>query len=155
MLNMFSISKDNRYKSLINHVNTDDDSQSESDDPVSSIVPTIYDVPDCDDLDSPLLIDGSNSCITEESQLIVSNNLSESVSFPFASKGLHICNLNIRHVLPKIDEIRFLLSNDKCPDIMGVCETFLQNQQPDSLLSINNYSFIRKDRSETQDKSDG
>ena len=152
---MFSISKHNKYESFINHVNTDDDSQYESDDPVSSIVQTIYDVPECDDLDNPLLIDGSDSNITEESQLTVSNNLSESVSFPFASKGLHICNLNIRHVLPKINDIRLLLSNDKCPDIMGVCETYLQNQHPDSLLSINNYSFIRKDRSETQDKSGG
>ena len=28
-----------------------------------------------------------------------------------SSKGLHICNLNIRHILPKIDEIKILLSH--------------------------------------------
>ena len=29
----------------------------------------------------------------------------------FPSKGLHICNLNIRHILPKNDEIKILLSH--------------------------------------------
>ena len=29
----------------------------------------------------------------------------------FPSKGLHICNLNIRHVLPNIDQIKRLLSH--------------------------------------------
>ena len=38
---------------------------------------------------------------------------SDNIIFP--SKGLHICNLNIRHILPKIDEIKILLSPKKMP----------------------------------------
>ena len=70
----------------------------------------------------------------------------------FASKGLHICNLNIRHIVPKIDEIRILLSNEKCPGILGMCETFLKKNNPESQLCV---VIIRKDRSDVEDKSGG
>lgn len=73
----------------------------------------------------------------------------------FLSKGLHLCNLNIRHILPKLDELRINMANEKCPDILGICETFLDNNVPDSQLTINGFDFIRKDRSDVQNKSGG
>ena len=42
----------------------------------------------------------------------------------FSSKGLHFCNLNIGHLLPNIDELRTVMASDKCPDILGIRETF-------------------------------
>lgn len=77
------------------------------------------------------------------------------IDFAFSSKGLHISNLNIRHIIPKIDEIRVLLATDNCPDILGMCETFLRKTNPDSQISICDYDFFRKDRSDTQDKDGG
>ncbi|MEW8544984.1 MAG: reverse transcriptase family protein [Candidatus Thiodiazotropha sp.] len=77
------------------------------------------------------------------------------VDFTFRSKGLHICNLNIRHVAPKVDELRILLAYDTSPDILGVCETFLDKNNPDSQISIDGFNFIRKDRSTIQNKKGG
>ena len=43
----------------------------------------------------------------------------------FSARILHFCNLNIQHLLPKMDEVRLLMANDNCPDIFGFCETFI------------------------------
>ena len=64
--------------------------------------------------------------------------------FEFISKGLHISDLNVRHLLPKIDELRIMLASKNGPDIFGLCETFLNQNIPDNLLSINGYQFVRK-----------
>ena len=77
------------------------------------------------------------------------------IEFAFSSKGLHIANLNVRHIVPKIDEIRILMSNKQSPHILGLCETFLRTTDPDSQVSIDGYNFYRKDRSETQEKDGG
>ena len=53
--------------------------------------------------------------------------------FEFNSKGLHISNLNVRHLLPKLDELRIMLASKKGPDIFGLCETFLNQNVPDNL----------------------
>ena len=68
----------------------------------------------------------------------------------FPSKGLHICNLNIRQILPRIDDIKILLSHKKCPDIIGLCESFLGKHHPDSLISIDDFDFIPKDRTDVK-----
>ena len=39
-----------------------------------------------------------------------------------SNKDLHFCNLNIQHILPKLDELRILMANDKCADILRLCE---------------------------------
>ena len=53
------------------------------------------------------------------------------VDLTFASKGLHFGNLNIRHLVPKLDDLRLALAADSGPDIFGVCETFLECNVPD------------------------
>ena len=85
------------------------------------------------------------------------NEATQPIKFAFSSKGLHISNLNIRHIVPKIDEIRILTSNEHCPHFLGLytCETFLRTTNPDSQVSIDGYNFFRKDRSETQEKDGG
>lgn len=151
----FSISICNRYDPLVTDLNSEYISQYLPDWHVSSIDQTTDAVPESDDLDDASLSDNSNSFVSVESQSTIENKSNEQDFFTFSSKGLHICNLNIRHILPKIDEIRILLSNDNCPDILGMCESFLGKHHPDSLISVNGFNFIRKDRSETQDKSGG
>lgn len=73
----------------------------------------------------------------------------------FTSKGLHISNLNIRHIVPKIDELRLMLASEKGPDIFGACETFLDTNISDVQVGINGYEFLRKDRCCTRDKAGG
>ena len=67
-------------------------------------------------------------------------------SFGLVKKGLRIANLNICHHLNKKDEIELLLSEKRSVDILGLCETFLNNDIPDELISIDGFNFERKDR---------
>ena len=71
----------------------------------------------------------------------------------FKSKGLHFCNLNVHQIVPKIDELRISMAHDNCPDIFGLCETFLTDSISDDLIAIDGYDILRKDRSETQKKA--
>ena len=79
----------------------------------------------------------------------------KNVDLTFKSKGVHFCNLNIRHLVPKLDELRLALAADNGPDIFGICETFLDFDVPDCQLNIQGLGFMRKDRSDTQNKSGG
>ena len=90
-----------------------------------------------------------STCVYSPSQ--TANNS----DFTFFFKGLHICNLNIQHIIPKADELRAIMANDKCPDILGLCETFLNPSVIDSQVEIDGYDFIRKDRIDTQNKAGG
>ena len=45
--------------------------------------------------------------------------------FIFSSKGFHIANFNVRRILPKLDELQITLATDNDPDILDICETFL------------------------------
>ena len=40
------------------------------------------------------------------------------IDLNFMSKGLHFCNLSVRHLMPQIDELRIVMATDKCPDIV-------------------------------------
>ena len=73
--------------------------------------------------------------------------------FVFRSKGLHIANLNIHHLLPKLDGLRISLAYENGPDLLGICETFLNESISYSQLTIDGFDHIRKGRSVTQDKS--
>ena len=53
----------------------------------------------------------------------IHNNSTTEIDLLFPEKGLHIANLNTRHVLPKYDELRITLGTDNGPDIRGLCET--------------------------------
>lgn len=73
----------------------------------------------------------------------------------FSTKGLHIANLNIRHILPKFDELEITMRTENGSDILGICETFLDQTVSDDQLKLNGFDFFRKDRNETQNKSGG
>ena len=42
--------------------------------------------------------------------------------------------VNSCHLLPKLDEIKYLFPISKSTDIFGVCETFLSDVMPDTLI---------------------
>ena len=63
----------------------------------------------------------------------------------FKQRGLHFIHLNVRSLLPKIDEIRLLSTRTNAACIM-ITETWLDDTVSDSEIHINNYSVRRKDR---------
>ena len=68
-----------------------------------------------------------------------------------------ICDstFNVRHLLSKLDEIRVILASKSGPDIPGLCETFLDSNVPDSLISVSDYAFLREKRGCTIQKTGG
>ena len=48
-----------------------------------------------------------------------------------------------------------MIGTENGPDIIGICETFLDPSVGDSQLSINHFDLLWKDKCETQDKSGG
>ena len=62
------------------------------------------------------------------------------------TKGIHVANLNIRHLKPTIDELRIMLDLSNSIDIFEVCETFLNQSVDDSTVHVKGYRFERKDR---------
>ena len=67
--------------------------------------------------------------------------------FNFVGTGLHFANLNIQHLIPKLEEIKFHLQKKNSPHFLGLCETFLTDNVHNDLLHINNYIIERRDRS--------
>ena len=64
-------------------------------------------------------------------------------------RGIHIANMNIRHLKPKLDYMKILLDLANCIDVFGLCQTFLTETVENDILSISGYTFERKDRWET------
>ena len=69
----------------------------------------------------------SNSYTSNESNYILANNptcfsssdtSSYSTELTLEPKGLHFCNLNIQHILSKIDELRIIMTLNNCPEIL-------------------------------------
>jgi len=55
-------------------------------------------------------------------------------------------HLNIHYLHPKLDELRHLIQMQRNPDVVGICETFLNNTYSDSEFYLNGYKMYRKDR---------
>ena len=82
-------------------------------------------------------------------------DLAPSIELTFESKGLHFCNFNIQHIVPKIDELRITMAHEHSPDIFGMCETFLTSSVSDDQMAVDGFDLMRKDRSDTQNKAGG
>ena len=61
-------------------------------------------------------------------------------------KELHIVHLNIHYVLPKLNEIQIVLSQNPNIECLCMCETVLDNSVLDSHLFVPGYLVVRKDR---------
>ena len=71
-----------------------------------------------DHIDQPSVTPDSQT--TDNSSSKFSDSLSTQVDRTFTSKGLH----NVRHFLPKMDELTLMIGTENGPDIIGICETF-------------------------------
>ena len=69
-------------------------------------------------------------------------------------KGLKIVHLNIRSLLPKIDQIRLLLYNSKI-DIITLSKTWLNPMLDSALIAIPGYKHFRLDRKTDNPKKKG
>ena len=51
------------------------------------------------------------------------------------------------HIVPKIDELRISIAHDNCPDIFGLCETFLTDSfSDDQMLLTAMISYVKTDQ---------
>ena len=87
--------------------------------------------------------------------IMISNNISTNPG-PFhitkelpKARGLKISHLNVRSLLPKLDDIRILLKDGPF-DIFTISETWLNASILDQELHIPGYSVIRQDRADKQ-----
>ena len=62
-----------------------------------------------------------------------------------SDKQLDIVYFNARSIKNKMDEFKIFVYQNK-PDIIGIVETWLNEDQLDSELEIKDYKFLRKDR---------
>ena len=63
----------------------------------------------------------------------------------FQKRGIHILHLNIRSLLSKIDELRYIAIKSKAT-IICITETWLDETVWDTEISIPEYNILRKDR---------
>ncbi|KAK3103380.1 hypothetical protein FSP39_018833 [Pinctada imbricata] len=86
----------------------------------------------------------SDSNVSDNKHQNSSKNLNE--NFGLVMRGLRIGNLNVCHVLPKLDEIKLMIKSSCSVNILGLCETFLNESVHNDFLNIDGFVFERKDR---------
>ena len=59
---------------------------------------------------------------------------------------MYVANVNICHIKPILDEFKLLLNSPSKLDILGLCETFLDENNDDNILQIEGFNFEHKDR---------
>ena len=84
--------------------------------------------------------------VPSDDNISTADEINEHVNFKFNRRGFHICNLNIRHLKPKLDDVKLLLRFSNSVDILGICEMFLNKNGDDQTVGIEGYTFERKDR---------
>ena len=47
------------------------------------------------------------------------------------------------------------MANKTCPDILSICESFLEPTVSDNVVAIDGFEILRKDRAETKNKTGG
>ena len=75
----------------------------------------------------------------------LSPGYSSKISLVMVFISLLLGHVNVRSLLPSLDELRCFL-NEKKFDIMGVCETWLDEMISDREVNIPGYCIVRKDR---------
>ena len=91
-------------------------------------------------------------CRSNHSLQLSSKNEHSGTESKFLNRGIRIANLYIRHLKPKLDEIKIMLRSSN-GFFLGTCETFLNTTIPDGVLTVAGYTFERKDRSECDNTS--
>ena len=66
-----------------------------------------------------------------------------------------ISAIRILDTSSKTRRMRISMTDNQCPDIFGMRETFLTYSNSDVLLKLEDFDLILKDRSDTQNKAEG
>ena len=74
--------------------------------------------------------------VPSDDNISTPDEINEHVNFKFNRRGFHICNLNIRHLKPKLDDVKLLLRSSNSVDILGICEMFLNKNVDDQTVGI-------------------
>lgn len=86
------------------------------------------------------------SDISELSQPVLSSCSTTSISNPQPTKGqFFVYYANCRSLQPKIDHLRSIAASSS-PSVIAICETWLDESIPDSVLFIPDYHIVRRDR---------
>jgi len=64
----------------------------------------------------------------------------------FNKRGLHFMHVNINSILPKLEELRYIVNSSKL-SIIGISESKLDSSVDDNEINIPGYNILRKDRS--------
>ncbi|MCW4336379.1 MAG: reverse transcriptase domain-containing protein [Candidatus Thiodiazotropha endolucinida] len=97
----------------------------------------------------PLLSTLDTDITNSQTEPVVQTNIN------FKHRGIHFCNLNIRHLKPKIDDIKLLLNQTNSIDVFGICETFLNTTIDNDSIHVDGYQIERKDRYENASTAPG
>ena len=60
-------------------------------------------------------------------------------------RGLHFMHVNINSILPKLEELKYIVNSAKL-SVIGISESKLDNSVDDSEICIPGYNILRKDR---------
>ena len=83
---------------------------------------------------------GPNIVTNHTAQPVISDEFQH-----FSKKGLHFIYLNIRSLLPKLDEL-ILLATKTNAAVIGITESWLDDSVKDSEVEVCGYSILRHDR---------
>ena len=83
---------------------------------------------------------GPNNNTIHTTQPVISDDFQ-----PFSKKGLHFIHLNIRSLLPKLDEL-ILLATKTNAAVIGITESWLDDSVEDSEVEVCGYTILRHDR---------
>ncbi|KAL4238884.1 hypothetical protein ACF0H5_003591 [Mactra antiquata] len=97
---------------------------------------------------SPLLESIMETNVADKTNITIYNNQTthSAKNKWFEKQGIKIMHLNIHYLYPKFDEIKILLSEHPEIDILGLCETFLNEHFTGKEVNLNDYQLFRKDR---------
>lgn len=73
------------------------------------------------------------------------NSLQDDLPEELQKKGLHFIHINARSLIPKLSEIKLLLSKTKAA-VLAISESWLDETVPDNEVRIDGYSILRRDR---------
>ena len=71
------------------------------------------------------------------------------INLGLRGRGMHIGHLNIRRIRSgeKLDQIKLMLhSNENDTSMLGVSESKLGENMPDSFIQVGNFQVLRKDK---------
>jgi len=99
-----------------------------------------------DSVKMSLYLNETDNCIENVTPLCTKNSMT---NLGLRGKGMHVGHLNVRGIRSKIDEVKIMLQSDQNNiAILGLSESKIGSNQPDSAFQIPGFRLFRKDNKE-------